>query len=387
MLFTPGAILIAALPYYARISIVILLGILGISCLFTSSLSAYSTTIIPTVIAILVYFSISSWELTKQRIRELTSHLEDFKNDDVVNLSYNDPVFNKLANHVNYLLRILSRKEHLLQSCSQEARYTATELQTSSNAVALGAEEEHIALDAIVVTSEEMNQTIGDILGRVNSTADMAQMTLTESNSGYSALEELKNQVNTMQSTVRHNQEQMMQLIQTAEDITNFVETIEQITSQINLLALNASIEAARAGEAGRGFAVVANEVRLLAESTENATHDISKLVGSIASQVNISKETSVELMGFTSKVVNGSDTAIQSLDSIKTAAQSTQKEIQQSTDSITEFGLANEEMSKRLLNIAKVSEQHSQVSKDTKDMVKYLEWLSSRLEQKEMEV
>ncbi|MBD5770176.1 methyl-accepting chemotaxis protein [Marinomonas colpomeniae] len=387
MLLTPGAILIAALPYYARLLIVLLLGAITVSAIFIPHIFIEANIVIVLTTCLLVYFAMSSSELTRLRIKELTQHLEDLEHNDVVNLSYNDTEFNKLAHHINTLLRALSRKEHLLQSCSQETRYTATELQNSSNVVADGAQEEHLALNALVLTSKEMATTIKNILTRINSTSTMANQTRQQSEEGQTALEELKQQVHEIQSTVTHNQTQMMQLTKAAQDISEFVTTIEQITSQINLLSLNASIEAARAGDAGRGFAVVANEVRLLAEHTENATQDISRLVTSIASEVNSSEQTSLELIELATSATKGSDITSIALTSIHSAAQSTQEEITHSTQLITEFGIANSKMGERLQNIATVSEQHNQVSKDTKDMVKYMEWLSSRLEQKETEL
>jgi len=67
-----------------------------------------------------------------------------------------------------------------------------------------------------------------------------------------------------------------------SKEIEGILDTISQLTSQINLLALNASIEAARAGEHGRGFAVVAGEVKNLANQSEESASKIAQLIGEI---------------------------------------------------------------------------------------------------------
>jgi len=82
-------------------------------------------------------------------------------------------------------------------------------------------------------------------------------------------------------------------LSETVSGIENIVQAISNISSQTNMLALNASIEAARAGEAGKGFAVVAEEVRKLAEQTNKSSQMISSLITNVLKEVEASIEIS----------------------------------------------------------------------------------------------
>jgi hypothetical protein len=114
----------------------------------------------------------------------------------------------------------------------------------------------------------------------------IAKSTTVQMVSNFSELENKSNYVT----------DSVIKLDESAQKITGIVQLIKKIAEQTNLLALNAAIEAARAGPQGRGFSVVADEVRKLAESTAQATNDISQLVREIRASTSESRQNMEDL-------------------------------------------------------------------------------------------
>ncbi|MCG8615344.1 MAG: methyl-accepting chemotaxis protein, partial [Desulfobacterales bacterium] len=138
----------------------------------------------------------------------------------------------------------------------------ATEALTANmNSVSAAMAQTSSNLNTVAGAAEEMNATIGEIAKNAESARDISS----------TAVSKVEN------STVK-----MGELGDAAQAIGEVVETITDISEQVNLLSLNATIEAARAGEAGRGFAVVANEIKELANQTSNASLDIKGKIDNI---------------------------------------------------------------------------------------------------------
>lgn len=140
-------------------------------------------------------------------------------------------------------------------------------------------------MDNLSSQIETVNANVTEIHSLVENTENMIQV-------GMNTMEELAGQSETTIMITRKVMNDIRALEKKSLEIQKFVETINDIARQTNLLSLNASIEAARAGEAGRGFAVVAEEIRTLADGSGEAAREIQKLVRGIGSQTNETVES-----------------------------------------------------------------------------------------------
>ncbi len=137
-------------------------------------------------------------------------------------------------------------------------------------------------------------------------------------------------------STVSDKMDGMSQNIEKlktiADSIYNFVSTISKISDQTNLLALNAAIEAARAGDAGRGFSVVADEVRALANNTNESAEEVGGLVQKIKSDTDTSVSAVNELQGSNELLLDNIKELVTSFNQVLTLSKNAQTTIQQSS-------------------------------------------------------
>jgi len=171
--------------------------------------------------------------------------------------------------------------EEFTASAEQSAQ-AANQVAEAIADVATGAT---VQLEAVDVTTNAAKQISAGIQKIATDAGDVVNITDRASYSaknGEKTVEEATRQMANIERTVGDSAKVVAKLGENSKEIGQIVDTISGIAGQTNLLALNAAIEAARAGEQGRGFAVVAEEVRKLAEQSQEAAKHIANLIGEI---------------------------------------------------------------------------------------------------------
>ena len=174
--------------------------------------------------------------------------------------------------------------EQLTANANQSAEAT----QSVAQYITEVAESAAVQLDSIGETKHEidaLSDGISQAVSRIATIRKNIEDTVERANEGNDLVKSTVEQMNTISETVDQSAQIVEKLGQRSQEIGEIISTISGIAEQTNLLALNAAIEAARAGENGRGFAVVAEEVRKLAEESQQAAQQIGDLISSIQTE------------------------------------------------------------------------------------------------------
>ncbi|WP_445148112.1 methyl-accepting chemotaxis protein [Baekduia sp. Peel2402] len=258
--------------------------------------------------------------------------------------SYNDSraALTGMIGRVSASAQTLSDASEHLAGSSQDAGRAVSEIASAVDDVAQGAERQVQAVDGARRLTGEMVDVARASAATASQTTQAAEEARVVASEGAAAVAQATEAMVAVRDASAQATGAIRELGAKSEQIGGIVDAITGIAEQTNLLALNAAIEAARAGEQGRGFAVVAEEVRKLAEESQQAAASIAELIGQIQAETGRAVEV-VELGG--ARTDEGTKT------------------VQQARDAFERINGQVEEMGARIGEIAGAVEQLSETS------------------------
>jgi methyl-accepting chemotaxis protein len=315
--------------------------------------------------------------------RVLESIISGVKNDFNTSLrckvSGNDDV-TQTATSANKLMENLKGTFREIKEVATELTLSTSQFYSLIEQTKIGAEAQEQQTLSAATAMNEMSATVQAVAVNADSAAAAAESADSEAAAGKEIVSSTIDVINTLAMEVDKAAEVITKLETESESIGVVLEVIRGIAEQTNLLALNAAIEAARAGEQGRGFAVVADEVRILAQRTQESTQEIRQMIERLQSGAGEAVSVMVQGRAQAKASVEQASKAGASLEAITKAVSDISTMNTQIARAAKEQSSVANDINMNISGIAKVSDETSSGAQEATKASEELDAIASKL-------
>ena len=304
--------------------------------------------------------------------------------------------FGELAAQTNSLLERLSfaingvqRSSNQLTDTAHNLAYTAglvshntDKQQEVSQSMAAAVEEMSSSVAEITSTMEELSASSTQIADYSQSVVEVANITLENSKKGAGAMQILQSRMSEIHQDSENSLDEIVQLGRKSKEISKVMDLINTVADQTKLIAFNAALEASSAGESGKRFSVVASEIRRLADSVTDSTHEIEDRIQEIQDAINRLVITSEKGASSIEMGMQVSLETAQDLNALVQAASKTSSAAQQISLSTRQQKTASSQVVTALRDIANASMYNAQSVRSITDISEDMIRMSDELNQ-----